>query len=48
MIVNGFRAAWPGLPAQEIGRTVGEFVWDAAEGRLELSVGGICPLKDIA
>lgn len=48
MTVNGFWAAKPTLPAQEIGRMVGELVRDAAEGRLDLPVGGIYPLDDIA
>ena len=48
MTVNGFWAAKPSLPAAEIGRMVGELVRDAAEGRLELPVGGIFPLDDIA
>lgn len=48
MTVNGFWAAKPNLSPQEIGRMVGELVRDAAEGRLELPVGGIYPLEDIA
>ena len=48
MTVNGFWAAQPSLPAHEIGRMVGVLVRDAAQGRLELPVGGIYPLEDIA
>ena len=48
MTVNGFWAARPSLPLQEIGRMVGELVRDATEGRLELPVGGIYPLDDVA
>ena len=47
MAVNGFWAAKPSVPAQEIGRMVGELVRDVAEGRLDLPVGGTYPLDDI-
>ncbi len=48
MTVNGFWAAKPSLPPQEIGRMLGELVQDAAAGRLDLPVGGVYSLQDIA
>ncbi len=48
MTVNGFWAARPSLPPEEIGRTLGELVQDVAAGRLDLPVDGIYPLQDIA
>ena len=48
MTVNGFWAARPRLPPQEIGRLLGELVSDAAAGRLDLPVGGTYRLEEVA
>lgn len=48
MTVDGFWAARPRLPPQEIGRLLGELVADAAAGRLALPVAGTYRLEEVA